>query len=88
MASAVYLLCALTSLLCSVLLLRGFFRGRKRLLLWSGLCFAGLTLSNALMFVDLVLLPQIPKLYMPRLVTAAAAMLLLVYGLVWDTEEG
>lgn len=87
MASAVYLLCALTSLLCAVLLLRGFFRGRKRLLLWSGLCFAGLTLSNALMFVDLVLLPQTPRLYMPRLVTAAGAMLLLVYGLVWDTEE-
>jgi hypothetical protein len=87
MASAVYLLCALTTLLCAVLLLRGFFRGRKRLLLWSGLCFAGLTLSNALMFVDLVLLPQTPQLYMPRLVTAAAAMLLLVYGLVWDTEE-
>ncbi len=88
MASAVYLLCTLTSLLCAALLLRAFFRGRRRLLLWSGLCFVGLTLSNGLMFVDLVLLPYVPQLYTHRLVTAAGAMLLLVYGLVWDTEEG
>ncbi|MDQ2639813.1 MAG: DUF5985 family protein [Pseudomonadota bacterium] len=87
MASAVYVLCTLTTLLCAALLLRGYLRGRKRLLLWSGLCFAGLALSNGLMFVDLVLLPHLPQLYTPRLVTAAAAMLLLVYGLVWDTEE-
>ncbi len=87
MASAVYVLCTLTSLLCAVLLLRGYFRGRRRLLLWSGLCFAGLTLANVLMFIDLALLPDTPLLYTPRLVAAAAAMLLLVYGLVWDTEE-
>lgn len=88
MASAVYVLCTLTALLCAALLLRGYLRGRRRLLLWSGLCFAGLTLSNALMFVDLALLPETRQLYTLRLVTAAAAMLLLVYGLVWDTEEG
>lgn len=87
MASAVYVLCTLTSLLCAALLLRGYFRGHKRLLLWSGLCFAGLTFSNGLMFVDLVLLPESQELYTARLVSAAAAMLLLVYGLVWDTEE-
>jgi hypothetical protein len=88
MAPFVYMLCTLTSLLCAVLLLRGYMRGRKRLLLWSGLCFAGLTLSNGLMFIDLAALPASVDLYMPRLVTAAAAMLLLVYGLVWDTGEG
>lgn len=88
MAPFVYVLCTLTSLLCAVLLLRGYARGRKRLLLWSGLCFAGLTVSNALMFADLAVLPPQVNLYMPRLVTAATAMLLLVYGLVWDTGEG
>ncbi|HWL63581.1 MAG TPA: DUF5985 family protein [Steroidobacteraceae bacterium] len=87
MASAVYVLCTLTTLLCAALLLRGYLRGRKRLLLWSGLCFAGLTLSNGLMFVDLVLLQETRQIYTARLVTAAAAMLLLVYGLVWDAEE-
>ena len=49
MIQLVYLLCALTSLACAVLLLRGYFRTRVRLLLWSGLCFVGLALNNALL---------------------------------------
>lgn len=86
MAPFVYLLGTLTTLLCAILLLRGYLRGRKRLLLWSGLCFAGLTVSNTLLFVDLVLLPQATNLYLLRLGTAAAAMLLLLYGLIWESE--
>jgi hypothetical protein len=86
MASFVYVLGALTTLLCAVLLLRGYAKGRKRLLLWSGLCFTGLTISNALLFVDLVILPVAVDLYMIRLSTAAIAMLLLLYGLVWESE--
>ncbi|MBL8265018.1 DUF5985 family protein [Steroidobacter sp.] len=86
MASLVYLLGAIVTAMCAILLLRGFIRSRGRLLLWSGLCFAGLTLSNALLFVDLVLLPPEHSLYMWRLSTAAGAMLLLVYGLVFESE--
>ena len=41
MATLVYALCALTSLACAVLLLRGYASSRVRLLLWSGLCFCG-----------------------------------------------
>ena len=86
MAQFVYLLGALTTLLCAILLLRGYLRGRKRLLLWSGLCFVGLTASNTLLFIDLVLLPASVNLYLLRLATAAAAMLLLLYGLIWESE--
>lgn len=86
MAEVVYILGALTSLLCAVMLLRGYFAGRRRLLLWSGLCFAGLTLSNVLLFVDLVIFPAGVSLYTWRLGTAAVAMLLLLYGLVWESE--
>lgn len=86
MASSVYILGALTTLLCAVLLLRGYVRGRQRLLLWSGLCFAGLTLSNVLVFIDLVLLPSQIDLYTLRLATAAAAMLVLLYGLIWESD--
>lgn len=86
MASVVYLLGALTTLLCAVLLLRGYSRSRQRLLLWSGLCFAVLTLSNGLLFVDLVLLPEVNLLPF-RLGTAAVAMSLLLYGLVWESER-
>jgi hypothetical protein len=86
LAKLVYLLGAIVTATCAVLLLRGFARSRSRLLLWSGLCFVGLTLSNALLFVDLVLLADDHSLYMWRLSTAAGAMLLLVYGLVFESE--
>ena len=86
MAPAVYLLDTLTTLLCAALLLIGYTKSRSALLLWSGLCFAGLTVSNVLLFVDLVLLGADQSLYMWRLSTAAAAMLLLVYGLVFESE--
>lgn len=86
MAPIIYVLGTLTTLLCCVLLLRGYARGRQRLLLWSGLCFGALAVSNALLFVDLVLLPASVNLYLLRLGTAAAGMVLLVYGLVWETE--
>jgi hypothetical protein len=87
MGPIVYFLGALTTLLCAVLLLRGYVQGRMKLLLWSGLCFVGLTISNALLFIDLVLLPAAVDLYLLRLATAAIAMLLLVYGLVWESEQ-
>lgn len=85
LASLVYLLGALVTALCAVLLLRGYARSRSRLLLWSGLCFVGLTVSNALLFIDLRIFPEL-NLYMWRLGTAAGAMLLLVYGLVFESE--
>lgn len=87
LANFVYLLGTVVTATCAILLLRGFARSRSRLLLWSGLCFVGLTLSNGLLFVDLVLLPAEQSLYMWRLSTAAAAMLLLVYGLVFESES-
>lgn len=85
LAGLVYLLGALVTALCAVLLLRGYARSRSRLLLWSGFCFSGLTISNALLFVDLQIFPEV-DLYMWRLGTAAGAMLLLVYGLVFESE--
>jgi hypothetical protein len=86
MGPIVYILGTLTSLLCAILLLRRYFLSRMRLLLWSGLCFVGLTTSNALLFIDLVLLPSAMNLYLLRLATAAVAMLLLLYGLVWESD--
>jgi hypothetical protein len=85
MGQAVYILGALTTLACAVLLLRGYTHTKKRLLLWSSLCFVGLTISNVLIFVDLVMFPQV-DLYLWRLSTAALGMALLLYGLIWDSE--
>jgi heme/copper-type cytochrome/quinol oxidase subunit 4 len=86
MGPAVYILGALTTLVCAILLMRGFLRSRARLLLWSALCFFGLTVSNTLIFMDLVLFPD-KDLYLWRLTTAAVSMLILVYGLIWEGEK-
>jgi len=80
-----YILCALVSLLCAVLLFRGYFQGRHRLLLWSGICFSGLTLANTLVFIDLIVLPQ-RDLYPARLIINAAAVLTLLFGMILEGE--
>ncbi|HUQ10671.1 MAG TPA: DUF5985 family protein [Steroidobacteraceae bacterium] len=82
----VNILGTLTVALCAMLLLRAYVRVRKRLLLWCGLCFAGLTLSNALLIVDLYVMPDV-NLYPQRLVVAAGAMLAMLYGLVFESEQ-
>ena len=85
MAELVYVLCAATSIACAVLLLRGYARSRTRLLFWSGLCFAGLALNNVVLFVDLVIIPSV-DLSLVRSGTALVAMLVLLFGLVWEAR--
>lgn len=85
MATLVYALCALTSLACAVLLLRGYAASRVRLLLWSGLCFTGLALNNILLLVDKQLVPTV-DLSLWRTLPAVAGVALLLYGLVWETR--
>jgi hypothetical protein len=76
----------LTVGLCAVLLLRAYARVRKRLLLWCGLCFAGLMVSNALLIIDLLLLPD-ASIYPQRLLVAAGSMLAILYGLIFESEQ-
>ena len=85
MSSVVYILGALTSLICAILLFRGYKLGKRKLLLWSALCFSGLALSNLLVFIDLILLPRI-DLYPLRLCVTAVSMFLLLFGLVWESK--
>jgi hypothetical protein len=72
--------------LSAILLLRAYATVRKRLLLWSGLCFAGLTLANGLLIIDLQILPKEVDLYSWRLGVAAVSMVLLIYGLIFESE--
>lgn len=80
-AEAVYLLCTLTSLLCAVLLARGYRRSRVPLLLWSAICFACFSINNALVFLDFVILPA-NDLSPIRALPAALGIILLCYGLI------
>jgi hypothetical protein len=86
MGPAVYILGVLVTFACGVLLSRAYIKVRKRLLLWSAICFFGLAFSYLLVFIDLVVFPEI-DLYRWRLLTAAAAMLVLIYGLIWEGDR-
>jgi hypothetical protein len=85
MPELVYVLCALTSVLCAGLLLRSYRANRSRLLLWSTLCFILLAINNILLFVDIVLVPDIDLRFV-RSGSALAALALLTLGLVWESR--
>lgn len=85
MAGIVYGLCALTALLCAWLLVSAYGRSRSKLLLWSGLCFVGLTINNILLVIDKVILPLV-DLSTLRSSVSLLAMVVLLYGLIWETK--
>lgn len=85
MTGGVYLLCAATSLLCAVMLFRGYFRSHSRLLFWSGLCFAGLMFENVLGYVDVVTGPEF-SLIVWRKLPGLLAVSVLLFGLVWESK--
>lgn len=85
MAETVYVLCGLTSLFCAGLLVRSFRTRRTRLLMWSSLCFVGLALNNALLMIDVLVVPAV-DLSAARTSMAAVAMILLLVGLIWESR--
>jgi Family of unknown function (DUF5985) len=82
-AATVYVLCAATSLLCALLLVRGYRRSRTRLLLWSSICFVGLAANNALLVIDRLVVKDV-DLSTWRLAPAVVGLGALVYGLVGE----
>lgn len=85
-ADAIYLLCAATSLIAAVLLLRQYSARRTPLLIWSCAGFLGLAVNNVLVYIDFGLFPAV-DLSVPRSLAAALAMLALVYGLLTEMDE-
>lgn len=84
-ANIVYILCAATAIACSVLLFRGYRQSGARLLFWSALCFIGLALNNILLIIDVRIVPNI-DLSAWRVLPALAGVMLLLYGLIWETR--
>jgi hypothetical protein len=82
----VYASCALMSILCAVLLFRGYRISKARLLFWSCVCFSGLALNNILLFIDLAILPTSIDLSIERNAAALTAMGALLFGLIWDSH--
>lgn len=84
-AEIIYLLCAGTALVCCALLFRGWRQSRARLLFWSGLCFAALTLENIFLFLDEIVFPA-TDLWWWRASFGLLAVFLLLYGLIWKDK--
>ena len=57
MVQLVYILCAITSLGCTILLFSRYRKSRVNLLFWAGAAFLLFTVTNILLFVDLVIFP-------------------------------
>ncbi len=85
MAAVSYSLCVLTALACAILLTRAYRTSRSRLLFWGALCFWGLTLTNAIAFVDVLVIPE-HDLYLSRLATGLVSVSVLLYGMVWESR--
>ena len=85
MAITVYLLCALASLVCALLLIRGYRTTRMPLLFWGALCFFVLVATNSLLFLDMVIFPQI-DLSAWRTGITLGALSLLLFGLIFESQ--
>lgn len=85
MADLVYVLCALTSLACAVLLLRAWSQRRVELLLWSGLCFVGFTAGNVMLVFDKLIVPDY-DLILFRTIPVLLGLCVLLYGMIWGTR--
>lgn len=83
-ADGVYLLCTLTSLVCAILLMRGYVRTRTPLLLWSAVCFFGLFVNNLMVLIDLdqIVFSEVTNLSLWRLLPALIGLAALCYGLI------
>lgn len=83
--AAVYVLCLATSLLCTYLLIRSYRLSRTKLLMWTALCFVFLAVNNLSLVGDLLVFPDVDLLWL-RQVSALGAVVVLVYGFVWEAD--
>lgn len=81
MAIIIFVLCVLSSAFCAVMLCRQWRRMSNPLIFWSALAFLAFTLSNAILVLDLVFLPQIDLRPLRSSVTLLAVLLQL-FGLI------
>lgn len=86
LATSVYCLCFAASAACGVLLVRSYLRNRTTLLLWTAACFVLLAITNFLVVIDLVFLPNDIDLRLARYATSLTAVATLLYGFIWEVD--
>jgi len=85
MATAVYLLCFVTSTCCAWLLVRSYLRTRTALLLWTAICVVLLALNTSPVAADLVCLPAL-DLRVERLALNLIAVAPLLDGFIAEFD--
>jgi hypothetical protein len=85
MPGGVYILCAVTSLACAMLLFRGYRKSGVRLLFWSSICFFGLAMDNVVAYVDVIIVPDM-DLTLFRRWPGLIALSALLFGLIWESD--
>lgn len=85
MPGGVYILCAITSLACALLLFRGYRKSGVRLLFWSSICFFGLAMDNMVAYFDVVIVPS-TDLTLYRRWPGLIALSALLFGLIWESD--
>lgn len=85
MAEIVYILCALASLACAVIVFRSFREQRSRMLLLVTLCFVGMAINGAILVIDLVVWPEM-DLRLARTLVAYVSLLGFLFGLIWESR--
>jgi uncharacterized protein DUF5985 len=83
--SAVYLLCFVTSFTAMFLLLRSYMRSGTRMLLWSAIGFVLFAAANLLVFVDIVVLPEV-DLAPYRQLTTLVGVAILLLTFIWEID--
>jgi len=84
--AAVFILCILTSAGCAFMLGRNYVLTRKRLLMWSALCFTLLTLNNVALFLEGMAVVD-ADLSLVRACLSLSAVAVLLFGFIWDLER-
>lgn len=84
--SLVYGLCLVASAVCAFLLWNAWRHTRSRLLFWTALGFGFLAVNNLFLVADMVLFPAF-ELWPGRLLPSLAAMGVLLYAFIWETER-
>lgn len=85
MVEATYVLNTVVCLICTILLVRAWTASRSRLLLLSAICFLMLTLNNVIIFVDVLVVPDV-DLGILRAASALAGFSVLLFGLIWESR--
>jgi len=87
MAEIVYALCFFLSVLCAFLLFRKYLSSKLSLLLWTGLSFFFIAINNLILFVDLVIYPELDfSGGLLRVLSGAIGGCIRLLGLIWEAK--